>query len=417
MRSFRIVHKLISPTLAVTRTATISTSNPFLLLLNRTQRAHYHTKPSTTNPTIDFDLSSTTFNKHTHTQNTLKNNKNNMPSVIVEPNEENLKVAANKLREGGLVAFPTETVYGLGANALSVPAVLSIFQAKGRPLTDPVIVHVSEKLDALKYLTLTETQTKIFHELTKNFWPGPLTIVGQSSPLIPLIVTADTGKVGVRLPNHPLARQLISLAQLPIAAPSANRFGHVSPTTPQHVLHDLQEKDVTILNGGETACEVGIESTVVRLDEGENDGNVTVLRRGGVPIEKLEQCLKELNVQISVVTRKAHAAVKQEAPGQLLTHYAPDIPAYLTVITSTNTDNNNSEKSSSSGSSTSFPLSEVVLVDFGGRCEKLAEKCLAYRDLSSTRNVGVAANSLFSVLRWSEQVEGAKLVLLPNLRF
>jgi L-threonylcarbamoyladenylate synthase len=193
--------------------------------------------------------------------------------------------AASLIRSGGLVAFPTETVYGLGANALDADAVRSIFKAKGRPLTDPLIVHVTSLEKALELVDITGDEQMVFQSLGAAFWPGPLTIIAKAADCIPALVTAQTGFVGLRVPLHPLAIALIGASDRPIAAPSANRFGHVSPTKARHVLvdflqHGALDKEVLILNAENEAetvvesqsavssypsCEVGIESTVLKI--------------------------------------------------------------------------------------------------------------------------------------------------------
>ncbi|EAL68079.1 hypothetical protein DDB_G0278955 [Dictyostelium discoideum AX4] len=357
---------------------------------------------------------------------------------IVNPTLENLIEAGNKIKNGGLVAFPTETVYGLGANALDKDAVLSIFKAKGRPLTDPVIVHIIESEYALKLLKLTEKQKEIFQVLSDNFWPGPLTIVAKSSELIPMIVTAETGYVGVRFPNHPLAQQLIKHSGKPIAAPSANRFGHVSPTTANHVLDDLADSPITILNSinnnsscdnkdiddnnnntkeEEEACKIGIESTVLKIV---SDSELVILRRGGVSEKSLKCVINNKfkdTIQITSINKTVENTTSQgqEAPGQLLTHYAPDIQTFIldNILNSENDNNNNNNKNNDN----SLDLKECVYIDFGNQLpNEFKNQCLAYRDLSENKNILEAANQLFAVLRWSENQEGAKIILLPDLR-
>ena len=186
-----------------------------------------------------------------------------------------LSDAAARIREGGVVAFPTETVYGLGANALDAAAVAKIFELKGRPGTSPLIVHVSSIEMAKKYAA---DWPPVADDLARRHWPGPLTIVVKKSPAIPDIVTAGLGTVGLRMPAHELALQLIELAGVPIAAPSANRFTHLSPTTAQHVAGEFGDA-VEILDGG--PCQVGIESTVVSVV----DGELTMLRPGMISID------------------------------------------------------------------------------------------------------------------------------------
>ena len=175
------------------------------------------------------------------------------------------------LRAGNLVAFPTETVYGLGADAFNDEAVRSVFAAKGRPWTDPLIVHVCSVDQALSLIDQKqENATNIldlFQVLATQFWPGPLTIVVKANlDIIPSLITAETGFVGLRMPSNPIALELIRESKLPIAAPSANKFGHVSPSKAEHVYNDFhKDSEVTILDGG--PCSFGIESTVLKINQ------------------------------------------------------------------------------------------------------------------------------------------------------
>jgi tRNA threonylcarbamoyl adenosine modification protein (Sua5/YciO/YrdC/YwlC family) len=203
---------------------------------------------------------------------------------LIDTSEASIEKAASVIRAGGLVAFPTETVYGLGANALDADAVRDIFKAKGRPLTDPLIVHVISPERALELVEISGDDRSVFKALGDAFWPGPLTIISKAASCIPGAVTAETGFVGLRVPKHPLAVALIAASNRPIAAPSANRFGHVSPTKALHVQADFLEhgadgKEVLILDAEQedeiepnsvsiekiASCTVGIESTVLKI--------------------------------------------------------------------------------------------------------------------------------------------------------
>eukprot|EP01035_Chromulina_nebulosa_P034519 gene34519-46324_t len=222
--------------------------------------------------------------------------------LLLQPDEEGVDQASKLLNSGGVVAFPTETVYGLGANALNSEAVKSVFVVKGRPLTDPLIVHVLDYSSTLSLISLTEEEGDIFKSLTSAFWPGPLTLIVRASALIPPTVTANTGFVGVRAPAHPLARRLLEVCKLPVAAPSANRFGHVSPTKAVHVLADLGSKGVRVLNGescldaatmdstSSVSCEYGIESTVLKVDGATK--TLTIFRQGAVTQLQIEHVLQ-----------------------------------------------------------------------------------------------------------------------------
>lgn len=221
--------------------------------------------------------------------------------------------AAKILREGGLVAFPTETVYGLGANALDARAVEKIFVAKERPHWDPVIVHVAET-DAARALSLAWPQTAA--RLAEAFWPGPLTMLLPRGTMIPDVCTAGREKVGLRLPSHSVARALIAAARVPVAAPSANRFGHTSPTTAEHVLADLDGRIDAILDAG--ACAVGVESTV--LDPASEPP--IIYRPGGITPEQVRRVLGD----VTVAERKLSVEAPPEAlesPGLGIRHYAP----------------------------------------------------------------------------------------------
>ncbi len=232
------------------------------------------------------------------------------------------------INKGGLVAFPTETVYGLGADAFNATAVSNIFLAKGRPTYDPIIVHIAEAAD----LDLVAKDIPpVARTLAAQFWPGALTLILPKSDAIPNIVTANGPTVAVRCPAHPLAQALIAAAGTPIAAPSANQFSHTSPTTAQHVWDDLAGKIEMILDGGATT--IGVESTVLDIT-----GEVpTVLRPGGVTVEALKACTERRpgsQAEVAVLptlqirTSSSNPAAPP-APGMLDRHYAPQVEMWL----------------------------------------------------------------------------------------
>lgn len=224
-----------------------------------------------------------------------------------------MRKATAIIKGGGIVAFPTETVYGLGADAFNPLAVARIFEAKNRPLFDPLIVHIA---DLSQMGILASRVDKRAGRLAGRFWPGPLTMVMPRSERVPDIVTAGLDTVAVRMPDHLIALDLIRLSGTPIAAPSANRFGYISPTKAAHVLEQLGERVDMIIDGG--PCTVGVESTIIKLDEGRS----IILRPGGVPIEEIEAV-------IGPVVTAAPSGVNPEAPGQLPSHYSPSIPVRL----------------------------------------------------------------------------------------
>jgi L-threonylcarbamoyladenylate synthase len=222
--------------------------------------------------------------------------------------------AAGMLRNGGIVAFPTETVYGLGAEVFNEKAVARVFDVKGRPRFDPLIVHVSSP----DQLSLLATAVPLAAQsLIDQFWPGPLTLVLPKDPRVPDLVTAALPTVAVRMPRHPLALELIARVGSPIAAPSANPFGHTSPTTARHVLDQLAGKADMVMDGG--ACAVGVESTVVSFAYEQP----VLLRPGGLPVEEIEAVIGP----VGSVMRGDHPAVV--APGMLPRHYAPCTPLML----------------------------------------------------------------------------------------
>ncbi len=230
-----------------------------------------------------------------------------------QPALSDIERAAEILREGGIVAFPTETVYGLGANALDPMAVARVFEIKRRPRFDPLIVHVA---DPRQVNTLVSQLPGQAQKLINLFWPGPLTIVLPKSDRVPDIVTAGLSTVAIRMPDHPVALTLIRRSGVPIAAPSANLFGHVSPTMAEHVYHQLGDAVDLVLNGGR--CPIGIESTVISV----SDDEAVLLRLGGLPVEELERV-------IGPVQRHIRTQASPKSPGQLPHHYAPRTPLVL----------------------------------------------------------------------------------------
>lgn len=372
---------------------------------------------------------------------------NNSRRFLIAPTEAGLSEAAALLRRGELVAFPTETVYGLGADATNVEAVLNIFKAKGRPLTDPLIVHVAQAADAESLVELQEEERKVFHALANAFWPGPLTQIVKASARIPAPVTANTGFVGIRVPKHRLAKALLERAQVPVAAPSANRFGHVSPTRAEHVLADLAEKHVMVLDGESAEsvvpsdpCEFGIESTVVKLERDTKE--LLIFRQGAVTQSELEDAFRREGITWGIRpvlrTVKMHSTAEPEpsedatavpaheiaetptepqegqvAPGQAVTHYAPDIPCFILRGIG-----DNAAPAEATADRRVFDLSladmqnKVVLVDFNGQYANWQARVFAYRDLSAAGDASEAARGLFDTLRWAEQVAGAQYVLI-----
>jgi len=290
--------------------------------------------------------------------------------MIVTPND--IKSAAKTLRDNKLVAFPTETVYGLGGNALSDDAVAAIYAAKGRPQFNPLIVHVRSLEDANQYVEFNASALL----LARHFWPGPLTMVlpRRAGCKLSLLVSAGLDSVAIRVPAHPLAQALLHEAQVPVAAPSANRSGRISPTEAAHVQEELGGRIAMILDGG--PCLVGIESTVVDM----TDESPVILRPGSVT----EAQIKE---QISnVKSFSGDGAIR--APGMLASHYAPVKPLRLNA---------------------SFTRGDEALLAFG----QPWPGAKATQNLSANRNLQEAAANLFRMLRALDASDAISIAAMP----
>ena len=236
--------------------------------------------------------------------------------IIRYTGRESLLPAADIIRRGGLVAFPTETVYGLGACALDGDAAKKIYEAKGRPSDNPLIVHLSDPDHALRYCRTSP----IYDKIARSLMPGPLTVILRKRAIIPDTVTGGLDTVGIRAPSHPIAHELIELSEVPIAAPSANLSGKPSPTTFAHVYHDLNGRVDAIIDGG--SCDFGVESTIIKIE----DGVIKLLRPGAVTVEMLS--LFGMKIVIDPAVTQAYQGVPL-APGMKYRHYAPDTPVIL----------------------------------------------------------------------------------------
>jgi L-threonylcarbamoyladenylate synthase len=228
-------------------------------------------------------------------------------------NDSGIELAEKLLREGNLVAIPTETVYGLAANALDIKAVAKIFEAKNRPTFDPLIIH-TDSIEKIKSW-VTDFPEKA-QQLAQHFWPGSLTLLLPKAAIIPDLVTSGLDRVAVRIPNHPLTLSLLEKLDFPLAAPSANPFGYISPTKAEHVTAQLGDKVSLVLDGG--SCEVGIESTIVGFEQ----EKAIIYRLGGISVEAIEQI-------IGAVEIRPHSSSNPNAPGMLESHYAPRKPFCL----------------------------------------------------------------------------------------
>jgi L-threonylcarbamoyladenylate synthase len=303
------------------------------------------------------------------------------------PDVEKIRKAARVINKGGLVVFPTETVYGLGANAFDEKATLKIFDVKGRPSDNPLIVHISS-LEMLE--EVSKDVPKIAFRLVKNLWPGPLTIIVKKSKKVPDTVTAGLETVAVRMPSHPVAKTLIELSGVPIAAPSANLSGKPSPTKFEHVFEDMFGKADVIIDGGETPF--GLESTIIDLTK---DPPV-LLRPGPLTVEQIER-ICEIQVH-EAATGKSHLE-RPLSPGMKYRHYAPEKPLILVE---------NLKK-----------MEEVLKMYPNGILICPKEHAEFYRErkikiLGSLENEYSIAHELFSVLREADK-EDADVIIVEGL--
>jgi L-threonylcarbamoyladenylate synthase len=283
-----------------------------------------------------------------------------------------LERAAALLRDGALVAFPTETVYGLGADARNARAVAAVFEAKGRPHFNPLICHFPEAEAAFAEVIPDDRA----RALAEAFWPGPLTLVLPRRPTcrIDLLAGAGLDTLAVRVPAHPLALAMLRAAAVPVVGPSANRSGQVSPTTAEHVLDGLGGRIAAVLDGG--PCRVGVESTVLDLAA----GGAALLRHGGVPVEAIEALIGPVARPIPLAAAEASRSLR--SPGMMLSHYAPALPVRLAATTVS---------------------AEEALLAFGPPIPGAG----AVWQLSETGDVTEAATRLFAGLRWLD-AEGAR---------
>lgn len=288
-----------------------------------------------------------------------------------------IKIAQLNLENNKLVAIPTETVYGLAANGLNENAVLKIFEAKQRPFFDPLILHVNN-IDKVKQLT-TSFDPRL-KSLAQNFWPGPLTLLLPKSNVVPDIVTSGLNNVAVRIPNHPLTLKLLSELNFPLAAPSANPFGYISPTCAAHVQKQLGNKVDYILDGG--TCEVGLESSIVGIE----DDKVCVYRLGGLSIEQIESVIGKVEIKINTSSNP-------KVPGQLKSHYAPKKPLFIGDFEKLINENKNKK---------------IICICFGNKTP--LNNAIKVLNLSKEENLTEAAKNLFKLLREADEMEGDVII-------
>ena len=327
--------------------------------------------------------------------------------------EAKLQEAAGILRAGGLVAFPTETVYGLGGNGLLKEASRSIYAAKGRPSDNPLILHIS---DMKELEPITREIPHRARTLAEHFWPGPLTMILNKAEIVPLETTGGLSTVAVRMPEHEVARRLIALAGVPVAAPSANTSGRPSPTTAAHVREDLEGKIEAILDGGPSG--IGLESTIVDLS-GEEP---VLLRPGAITAEMLEKALGERVLLDPALEKPLDPSVHPKAPGMKYRHYAPKAPMVIIqgkagtfageeLLRVEEAVDREVDRSLEDGKRTALICSDESLSYYQKRYEApLAKGQLILRTMGTRNREESIAHNLFSVLREMDEVQAEYIV-------
>ncbi len=297
--------------------------------------------------------------------------------------ETSIEEAARLIKNGEVVGIPTETVYGLGANALDEEAVRKIFAAKGRPADNPLIVHV---IDFEEISPLVEEIPQLAKDCAEKFWPGPLTMIMPKSDLIPMVTSGGLDTVGIRMPSNPTARAIIKTSECPIAAPSANISGSPSPTTAQHVMNDMNGRIPAIVDGG--ACGVGVESTVISFE----DNAIRLLRPGFISVEDLKEVCDDVRIDKGVLEMLEENA-KVSSPGMKYKHYAPK--AEVTILDGSSDDFCRYCKENCSPD-------DILMIFDKHDCEGLSQKVI---ELGSTSEE--QAQRLFDALRSLDEI-GAK---------
>lgn len=333
-----------------------------------------------------------------------------MPAKKIKYSPKNVQRCASYLRDGGLVSFPTETVFGLGARADRVSALEKIFSAKKRPKEDPLIAHFHSLEQVLSWVDLTDDELKITRILGEKFWPGPLTLLLKSKGKFPNLLNAGSPWVGVRIPSNVVSQELLKACDFPVAAPSANLFGHVSPTRADHVLDDLGGIDDLFILEGFEDCTVGIESAILKIDE----KILTYLRPGIIGPEEIRNALSSdffQDIQINIDKRSHNEAkvshhVFFDAPGESVTHYAPNIPCFL--LTNLNVPNPDLELSE-------IDLQKTCLIDYNSKFKNHKNSFKRYVDLSVKGDEKVAIHDFYFVLREIEKNEDIERILITEI--
>ncbi|MGM0445374.1 MAG: L-threonylcarbamoyladenylate synthase [Bacillota bacterium] len=322
--------------------------------------------------------------------NLIKDNKiSDIKNTVV------IKKAADLIKKGEVVAFPTETVYGLGANALNSSAVEKIFKAKGRPSDNPLIAHISNKQQLSRLINTNIPE--VVERLISKFWPGPLTIIFNKSKIVPDITTASLDTVAIRMPSHPVALALIEEVQSPLAAPSANSSGLPSPTKAEHVYNDLDGKIPLIVDGG--ICNIGVESTVIEIE----DRQVNILRPGGITKEMI---INRIGRDFKVISDNNNKVDNPKSPGMKYKHYSPQTPLWII--------RKKSVKSIFADDRLSDQKTLFILTKETADKINLEEIDVDIENMGSINNLNYIAKHLFNLLRDVDK-KGYQLILIEEV--
>ena len=330
---------------------------------------------------------------------------------IYSNSNDDLNKAADKIIQNKLIIFPSETVYGLGANALSDEAIRKIYEIKKRTTTNPLIVHCLGIHDSLTLCNLSQMEEVIFKQLATKFWPGPLTMVVRSKNIVSKLVTAGSEFIAIRVPNQKTTLNFIKKCGVPIAAPSANISGKVSCTTIEHLKNYFNSKNIGIIDDDNYISKYGVESTVIKI----NNNSITILRPGTITKNDIQRSLNDLD-QSFIVSYQESNNIDSSSPGQNISHYCPDKPVFILNIVNIDLKYNDSSLKEELSEKTGQYFKNCVLIDFNSLCFKYRDKFLGYVDLSKNGDLKEALYNVYNVFHQINSLDCDK-VYIYNFKF
>ena len=326
-------------------------------------------------------------------------------------NRENIEICSKKIIDGDVVIFPTETVYGIGANAFDLNAIDKIYKYKNRPITNPLIMHIISWKGSEIYTNLNKLELNIVNLITNKFWPGPLTILLKKSSYVSDKITANSKWVALRSPSNKVARNLLSKCMVPIVAPSANISGKITSTCKQHIIEHFKDCNISVLYE-DRPSEIGTESTIIKIDNDE----ITMLRPGIITLENIKNILDKVDYKnikyTNFVTDK-----QEDHPGSSIKHYSPDIPTFLFNFINFNDSllpGADEKINESIKKSTKYFLENCACVDFNKTHFNYRDKFGAYVDLSEDNDVKEAIFNLYNVLHQLNNISSINRILITN---